>query len=226
MKYSVVWPSCVTSSTSWHLSAFLSLHFAQTIVPDSVVSSAETAATAASPITSASTTATLLRAFMRSSCVPAEEGAAGVPVRSVIDRAASSERPRRAVRPVHERLGLRVAGNRLGPLVPRHPSPETERDIAEVAGDHRRMADLDVGSRPLACVHALEEVADVQLVIVPSRPAPGLARGAVPSAAVLRLGLGEHFPAAPIDHEHAVVAVEGHAVIAHVRALADRGRML
>ena len=72
-----------------------------------------------------------------------------------------------------------------------------------------------------ARVHAVEEVLHVRLVHVAAAAAARLARHAVRLLAVLRFRLRQHFPAAAIDDEHAVVAVEGDAVVAHVWTLSD-----
>src|SRR4051794_17456376 len=141
-------------------------------------------------------------------------------------RCRAGERPRTAVRPRDELLRFGIPDDALLRDVPLDPAAGPEGNVAKVAGDHGIVANLDIRARSLAGIHALEKVADVFQVHVAADPTAWLTAGPVHLLAVLRFCLGEHFPAAAVDDEHAVVAVEGDAVIALIRTQANCRRVL
>src|SRR5207247_7405673 len=71
-------------------------------------------------------------------------------------------------------LRLRVADHRFPLDVPPDHAAQPLGHVAEVAGDHRIVADLDIGAGPLPGPHAVDEVLDVlQVVLLLARALPG-----------------------------------------------------
>ena len=82
--------------------------------------------------------------------------------------------------------------------------------------------DLDVGVRPLAGTHTIDEVLHVrQMVVAIAYVLPRQGSGTeLPHIFVDSIGFGVDLPAAAVDHQDALVAVELHAVLAGFRTAA------
>src|SRR5215213_7991202 len=97
------------------------------------------------------------------------------------------QRPGRTVWLGHELLRIRITHDALVRHVPLNPASGPERDVAEMAGDHRVVPDLDVGVRPPPGVDAGEKVAHVFQVHVAAGCAARLPAATIRLLAGLRL---------------------------------------
>src|SRR5262245_44150921 len=104
---------------------------------------------------------------------------------------------------------------------------EAERNVCEMKGDHRVVADLDIRSRTLARLDTIEKIFNViEVHVFAAGAAMWLARHAVRFLSLLHFGFGENLPPAAIEDEHTVIAMKCDAMIAHIRPLADSRRVL
>src|SRR5437899_834326 len=131
--------------------------------------------------------------------------------------------PGRAVGPRDHLLRLRVADHRLPLDVPPDHAAQALGHVAEVAGDHRIVADLDVRPGALPGPHAVDEVLDVlQVVLLLARALPWESdRLVLPQPLVDPVRLRVDLPPGAIHHQGAVLTHEGDAVLAGLGAAPD-----